>query len=88
MSRTAMIRARTAPELKEKAEHIFARLGLTSTDAINLFYAQVALHNGMPFAVKIPNKTTIMTFEKTDRGEDLTEYDRIEDMLSDLGLQK
>lgn len=88
MSRTAMIRARTAPELKEKAEHIFARLGLTSADAINLFYAQVALHNGMPFAVKIPNKTTTATFEKTDRGEDLTEFNRIEDMLSDLGLLK
>ncbi len=88
MPRTAMIHARTAPELKEKAEHIFKRLGLTSTDAINLFYAQVTLHNGMPFAVKIPNKTTITTFEKTDRGEDLTEYNRIEDILSDLGLLK
>jgi DNA-damage-inducible protein J len=88
MPRTAMIRARTAPELKEKAEHIFEQLGLTSTDAINLFYAQVALHNGMPFAVKIPNKTTVATFEKTDRGEELTEYGRIEDMLSALGLQK
>ncbi len=88
MSRTAMIRARTAPDLKEKAEHIFKQLGLMSTDAINLFYAQVALHNGRPFAVKIPNKTTIATFEKTARGEDLTQYDRIEDMLAALGLQK
>jgi len=88
MSRTAMIRARTAPELKEKAERIFEQLGLSSTDAINLFYAQVALHNGLPFAVKIPNKTTVATFAKSDRGEDLTEYDRIEDMLSELGLQK
>lgn len=88
MSRTAMIRARTAPELKEKAEHIFARLGLTSTDAINLFYAQVVSHNAMPFAVKIPNRTTIATLDKTERGEDLTEHDRIEEMLSGLGLTK
>lgn len=88
MARTAMIRARTAPELKEKAEHIFEQLGLTSTDAINIFYAQVALHNGMPFAVKIPNKTTVTTFQKTARGEELTEYDRIDDMLSALGLTK
>lgn len=58
MERAAMIRARTEPELKEKAEAIFGKLGLNATGAINLFYRQVLLHNGMPFEVRIPNATT------------------------------
>ena len=58
MERAAMIRARTEPDLKEKAEAIFGKLGLNATGAINLFYRQVLLHNGLPFEVRIPNATT------------------------------
>ncbi|MBK9575588.1 MAG: type II toxin-antitoxin system RelB/DinJ family antitoxin [Fibrobacteres bacterium] len=58
MERAAMIRARTEPGVKEKAEAIFEKLGLNATGAINLFYKQVILHNGIPFDVRIPNSTT------------------------------
>ena len=34
-----------------KAEEVFDRLGLKTTDAINLFFAQVALRDDLPFAV-------------------------------------
>jgi DNA-damage-inducible protein J len=63
-----MIRARTNPELKSKVEDIFEKLGLNTTQAINLFFSQVCLYKGLPFEVKIPNKTTLRTFKKTDQG--------------------
>ena len=49
--KTAMIRARTAPELKKEAENILSRLGLNPTEAINLFYTQIVLHKAIPFNI-------------------------------------
>jgi DNA-damage-inducible protein J len=34
----------------------------------------VRLLKGLPFEVKIPNKTTLETFRKTDAGSELNEY--------------
>jgi len=69
-----MIRARTEPALKSEVERILEELGMTSTEAVNLFYRQVKLQKGLPFDVKIPNKTTLETFRKTDEGKELNEY--------------
>jgi DNA-damage-inducible protein J len=74
MARTAMIRARTEPDLKSEVERILEELGMTSTEAVNLFYRQVKLQKGLPFDVKIPNKTTLETFRKTDEGKEINEY--------------
>jgi DNA-damage-inducible protein J len=53
MARTAMIRARTEAELKSDVEGIFKELGLSATEAINLFYRQVRLKKGLPFEVRM-----------------------------------
>ena len=46
-----MIRARTTPELKKKAEEILLKLGLNPTEAIQLFYTQIVLHKAIPFNI-------------------------------------
>jgi len=86
MPKTATIRARTEPKIKADAERVFRRLGMTSTEAITLFYAQVGLHKGLPFPVEIPNAKTRETFEKTDRGEDLHEYPSLKDFFKKMGV--
>ena len=57
MAKTAVISARIDPELKQNAESIFKELGLTTAQAITLFYRQVDLQHGLPFSIKLPNKT-------------------------------
>ncbi|WOG25666.1 type II toxin-antitoxin system RelB/DinJ family antitoxin [Endozoicomonas sp. 8E] len=84
MSKSAMIRARIEPDIKEQAEAIFRKLGLNATDAITLFYKQVGLCNGLPFDVRIPNDETLKTFEDTDKGAGLTRYDSMAEMFDDL----
>ena len=86
MSKTATIRARIEPELKNKAEHVFSKLGLTTTQAITLFYKQVELRNGLPFEVAIPNVTTHRTFEDTDADRSLVICENADDMFSKLGI--
>lgn len=86
MSKTETIRARVEPELKDKAENVFRKLGLTTTQAITLFYKQVELRNGLPFEVAIPNKTTYGTFTNTDAGRGLIVCEDADDMFRKLGI--
>ena len=82
----AMIRARTTPRLKKEAEKVLNHLGMTPSEAINLFYRQVCLRQGLPFAVEIPNETTSATFEKTDRGEELVHASVEADLFKKVGV--
>jgi DNA-damage-inducible protein J len=86
MSKTATIRARIDPELKDNAEQVFRRLGLTTTQAIILFYKQVELRNGLPFEVAIPNETTYRTFVDTDAEHNLIVCEDADDMFRKLGI--
>jgi DNA-damage-inducible protein J len=84
--KTATIRARLEPGLKKQAERVLGRVGLTTTEAITLFYRQVVLHRGLPFAVRVPNQTTRQTMSRTNRGEDLHRYASAGEMFEDMDL--
>jgi DNA-damage-inducible protein J len=86
MSKSAMVRARIEPELKEHAEEIFRHLGLSVTQAITIFYKQVELRQGLPFNVVIPTSDTLRTFETTDNDEDLVVCTDADDMFRKLGI--
>ena len=86
MSKSAMVRARLEPELKEHAEAIFRQLGLSVTQAISLFYRQVEMQNGLPFNLVIPTRETFNTFKTTDSGQDLVVCKDADDMFRKLGI--
>ena len=56
MQRAAMIHARMEPELKQNVESIFRALGMTTTEAVTLFYKQVMMRRGLPFTVEVPDE--------------------------------
>jgi DNA-damage-inducible protein J len=82
--RNATIRARTEEWLKEEVEGVLKELGMTPTEAINLFYNQIRLQRGLPFNVLIPNEETAQVLRDTDDGKNLVKYNTIEDMFKDL----
>ena len=86
MNKTSSVRARIEPDLKNKVEQVFHDLGLSTTQAITLFFKQVELRNGLPFDVIIPNKTTRRTFSNTDAGRNLIACEDAEDMFKKLGI--
>ncbi|MEG0270816.1 MAG: type II toxin-antitoxin system RelB/DinJ family antitoxin, partial [Clostridia bacterium] len=49
--KTATFQMRINPQVKDKAEQIFANCGLTLTDAINVFIQQSMNVDGLPFLV-------------------------------------
>jgi len=86
MSKSAMVRARLEPDLKDHAEAVFRDLGLNVTQAITMFYKQVELRKGLPFDVVIPTATTERTFKATDEERDLVICKDAEDMFNKLGI--
>ena len=84
MAKTAMIRARVEPELKHEAERVFTALGLSPTEAITLFYKQTALHNGLPFELRIPTDETLAAVRQVQSGRDLSTFSSVEEMRADL----
>lgn len=48
---STLLRARVNTARYHKAEKVFARLGMKTSDAINVFLAQVALREDLPFSV-------------------------------------
>lgn len=74
MAKTETIRARIDPITKEEAEEIFHALGISATEAITLFYRQVAMHHGLPFPLKIPNTETLEAMRQAREGENLTAW--------------
>jgi DNA-damage-inducible protein J len=68
MAKTAYINARIEPALKARAETIFAALGLSTSDAIAMFFRQVVVRRGLPFDVSVPNEDTLAAMAELNGG--------------------
>lgn len=81
-TKSAYVRARTEPELKERAEAVFRHLGLTPSQAIDLFYRQVALRGELPLELKLPNEVTRRAIEDARVRRGLIEAETAEDLFT------
>ncbi|RLT40355.1 MAG: type II toxin-antitoxin system RelB/DinJ family antitoxin [Chloroflexi bacterium] len=86
MSKSAVISTRIEPGLKESVEQVFARLGLTTTQAITLFFRQVELQQGLPFTIKLPNANTVAALQQAQARQNLTTYADANELFTDLGI--
>jgi DNA-damage-inducible protein J len=61
MAKTAVINVRTEPRIKEQAETLYNSMGVSLSDAINMFLYKSIDYRGLPFELcrEIPNAETI-----------------------------
>ena len=59
MANTSVIYARVDTTLKESAEQILDALGISPSAAIQMFYRQIVMHQGLPFELKLPDQYPI-----------------------------
>ena len=85
MAKSAMIRARTEPGLKAQVDKVFRKLGISSSEAINIFFRQVTLRKGLPFDVAIPNKTTLKAMKEIEEGK-AKNSSSLKDFFKELGI--
>ncbi len=86
MAKTAVISARIDPDLKQNAETVFKELGLSTAQAITLFYRQVDLQHGLPFRVKLPNETTERALADAKARYNLTDFETVDELIDDLDI--
>lgn len=80
--KTAAVHSRIQPEIKEEAEGILQRLGLSPTEAIRMFYVQITLRNGLPFDVSIPNDKTVKALKDSRNGHKLERFDSTKELYA------
>ena len=81
MNQSSTVHARIDKKTKEKSESILRKIGMTPTEAIRLLYRQIALRKEFPVELRIPNRLTAQTLEKSDRGEAIESFDSIDGMV-------
>ena len=54
-TKTANVLARVEPDVKEQAEAIMARLGISASTVINMLYKQIIMTRSIPFPLSVPN---------------------------------
>ena len=73
--------------LKQNAETVFKQLGLSTSQAISLFYKQVQLRQDLPFeSEEIPNATTIKALNDAKAGKG-TSFETTDELFKDLGIK-
>lgn len=80
MPKSAQITVPIDRRLKQETEKIFDKLGLSTTQAITLFFKQVTLRQGLPFVVSIPNAKTRRAINDALAGKHLQKAESIEDL--------
>ena len=63
------IHARVDQKLKDKAEKVLRRVGVTTTDLISMTLHQVVLRDGVPFDVRVPNAETRLALAQLRAGK-------------------
>ena len=81
---TEPINAKIDSETKKAARSILKSLGLNMSEAITLFFKQIVYTRSIPFELRLPNKTTAETLNKTDAGKDLHRVSDVDKLAEEL----
>ena len=68
MPKTSNINVRIDPTVKAQADAIFSKLGMSTSEAINIFLHKSIVYRGLPFevALNVPNEETIEAMREAE----------------------
>jgi DNA-damage-inducible protein J len=73
-------------DLKNEVDTVLSRLGLTMSEAIALYLAQIKLNSGIPFDIKIPNKITARAIREARAKKGVIVCKNAKEMYKKLGM--
>ena len=85
MSGHTVVRARIESETKERATAALEAMGQSVSDAIRLLMLHIADKKRLPFAVQVPNATTVKALEELETGKG-NGFDSADALFEDLGI--
>lgn len=90
MAKTSSIHIRVEPKIKEEVEKILNTLGMTSTEAINIYLRQIIIQSGIPFEIKTLKFSNEMleaieeSKEMERHPENYKSFSSVEEFMEDL----
>ena len=85
MASDSVVRARIDSETKARATEALQAMGLSVSDAIRLLLLRVADEKRLPFALQVPNATTVKAMRELEEGKG-KRFVNAEDLFHDLGI--
>lgn len=86
MIKKARVEVRVDSKLKNLVNSILKRLNLSESEAIRMYFRQIAITKGIPFEMKIPNKDTIKALNEIKK-QKLREFNNFDEYLKGLGIK-
>ena len=84
MNADTVVRARIDRDTKTRATEALQAMGLSVSDAIRLLLLRVADEKRLPFAVQVPNATTVKAMKELDEGKG-ERFVSVEELFEDIG---
>lgn len=70
-----------------EVKRFLKRIGITTSETVNLFLNRVIMERGIPFDVKIPNDETIKAMEDVEKGRNLESAKTVDEMFDKIGIK-
>ena len=84
MSKTATLTVRLDPKVKSQAQKVLDKLGITTSQAITMYFRQISMENGLPFRAHVPNEETEQIMEEAFAGKNLHSAKNVDDLFAQL----
>lgn len=75
MNKTETLHIRVSENVKSNAEATLSRLGISISEAVNMFLCQVDLTGGLPFEVRLPVPERLIVRSKEELRQKIAEAD-------------
>jgi DNA-damage-inducible protein J len=91
MAKNTVINIRTDIETKQAIEFLYARFGITVSDAVNIFFRKSLMEGGLPFEMRQPRynaETEAAMHEAKDiaNGKILAKPQSVDSFFTEMGV--
>ena len=85
MNSNTVVRARIDSDTKARATEALQAMGLSVSDAIRLLLLRVADEKRLPFAIQVPNATTVKAMKELADGKG-KRFNSADELFQDIGV--
>lgn len=85
-SKDTAIRVRINHKTKDQAQYILHSMGMTMSQAINVYLNQIVAYKAIPFNIEVPNKETIKTIREARFKKGLIKSKNLKSLFEELDI--
>ena len=80
------IRVRVNHKIKDNAEDILRSMGMTMSQAVNVYLTRIIASKSIPFNIEMPNKETVKAIKKARAKKGLIKSKNLKSLFDELDI--